>query len=98
MFKKSSNLPSFLPIAIGTSNLPLTSKFIIVFLLALGLFSTKSFSQGHQIKVTVHGVPKDSMCRLANYYGDKQYLQDSALADANSTVIFHGEQPLPGGI
>ncbi|HKR04765.1 MAG TPA: thioredoxin-like domain-containing protein [Bacteroidia bacterium] len=69
-----------------------------ILLIAFGLFSSNTFSQGHQIKVTVHGVPKDSMCRLANYFGDKQYLQDSALADASGSVIFHGAQPLPGGI
>ncbi|MEP7170239.1 MAG: redoxin domain-containing protein [Bacteroidota bacterium] len=74
------------------------NKFNIILFIAFGLFSFKTYSQGHQLKITVHGVPKDSMCRLANYYGDKQYLQDSALADAHGTVIFHGDQPLPGGI
>jgi thiol-disulfide isomerase/thioredoxin len=73
-------------------------KFTIGLLFAFGLFSVNCFAQGYQIKVTVHGVPKDSMCRLANYFGDKQYLQDSALADSRSTVIFQGEHPLPGGI
>jgi thiol-disulfide isomerase/thioredoxin len=74
------------------------NKLTIILLIVLGLFSLNTYSQSHQVKVTVHGVPKDSMCRLANYFGDKQYLQDSALADAHGTVIFHGEQPLPGGI
>ena len=65
----------------------------------LFFFSFQSYSQkGFNIKVTVHGLPEDSMCRLANYYGDKQYLQDSALADANGTVIFKGDIEWPGGI
>ncbi len=55
-------------------------------------------SKGFHIKVTVKGVPKDSLCHLAYYFGDKQYLIDSAKADANSTVIFKADTLLPGGI
>jgi thiol-disulfide isomerase/thioredoxin len=62
-------------------------------------FTIAAYAQnGHNIKVTVHGVPKDSMCRLANYFGDKQYIQDSAKADGNSTVVFKGDLPFAGGI
>ncbi|MFI5219349.1 MAG: redoxin domain-containing protein [Bacteroidia bacterium] len=62
-------------------------------------FSNLGYSQNaFNLKITVKGVPKDSLCRLANYYGDKQYLKDSALADAKGTVVFKAKEKLPGGI
>lgn len=67
--------------------------------LTASLFSISSAAQkGFHIKVTVKGLPKDSLCYLANYYGDKQYIQDSAKADINGTVIFKADTLLPKGL
>ena len=38
---------------------------------------TKPASGKYSIKIKVNGL-KDTVCYLANYYGDKQYLKDTA--------------------
>lgn len=75
-------------------------KSKIIFTLILGLFLTYNAQaqKGYDLKITVHGLPKDSLCHLANYFGDKQYLQDSAKVDANGMVHFKKDETLPGGI
>jgi peroxiredoxin len=64
------------------------------------LFSvtTSSLAEGYQIKVKITPVVKDSMYYLANYFGEKQYIQDSTKADASGLLIFKGKEKLPGGI
>ncbi|MFM7176244.1 MAG: DUF4369 domain-containing protein, partial [Bacteroidota bacterium] len=57
----------------------------------------KSSSKAYDIKVQVSGL-KDSLCYLANYFGDKQYLRDSAFADANGNLVFTGDSVLKSGI
>lgn len=51
---------------------------------------------GYDFKFKV-GIP-DSLCYLAHYFGEKQYLQDSAKADKKGFVEFKGKEKLPGGI
>ena len=51
---------------------------------------------GYLMKFKV-GIP-DTLCYLAHYFGDKQYLQDSAKTDKSGQLIFKGEEKLPGGI
>src|SRR5437016_5569699 len=64
------------------------SLFLLFFLSASALFA---FEDGHyRIKVKINGV-KDSACYLANYYGDKQYLKDTAMADKNGNLVFEGK-------
>lgn len=65
--------------------------------IALFSFTGATFGKGHEIKATVRGV-KDAMCQLAYYYGDKQYIRDSAKADSKGMVVFKGDEELPGGI
>jgi|AntAceMinimDraft_17_1070374.scaffolds.fasta_scaffold00593_1 thiol-disulfide isomerase/thioredoxin len=52
---------------------------------------------GYNIKVKVKGI-KDTICYLANYYGDKQYLKDTANVDSKGNFVFQGQEQLPGGI
>lgn len=75
-------------------------KFIPVLLTAfiLSAFQSNASSDGYQVKVKITPVFKDSLYYLANYFGDKQYIQDSAKADAAGIVIFKGKEKLPGGI
>jgi thiol-disulfide isomerase/thioredoxin len=56
-----------------------------------------SQARGYEIKITVKGV-KDSTCQLAYYFGDKQYIRDSARVDASGRMVFKGDEDLPGGI
>lgn len=59
--------------------------------LPLVLLLSATFAQaqtgGYKIKVSITGL-KDSVCYLANYYGDKQYLQDTAKVNAKGEMTF----------
>lgn len=74
-------------------------KFI--FLSFITLITTgsalKASDNGYDMKIRIEGV-RDSMCYLANYFGDKQYLQDSVQADADGNIRFKGDTAWPGGI
>ncbi|MCC6385573.1 MAG: DUF5106 domain-containing protein [Bacteroidia bacterium] len=75
-----------------------TKLFIlIVSFVILAPFASLA-QKGFNIKVTVKGVAKDSICYLANYYGDKQYLLDSAKVGADGSVTFKADTLLPGGL
>ena len=52
---------------------------------------------GYDLKFKISGI-KDTLCYLANYYGDKQYIKDSARVDSNGKINFKGSEALPGGI
>lgn len=53
---------------------------------------------GYNIKITVKGLKEGSTCLLANYYGDKQYIKDSAVANNKGEVIFKGDDKYPQGV
>ena len=66
------------------------------------LFSSISVAgtdpQGCNIKITSKGLKEGSMCLLACYYGDKNYIKDSAKANAKGEVIFAAAEKYPQGI
>lgn len=72
------------------------STFAVVAL----MFTTvaQNSKDAYSIKFKIKGLAKDSVCLLANYYGEKQYIQDSAKSDANGNLIFTGKEKLKGGI
>jgi thiol-disulfide isomerase/thioredoxin len=70
---------------------------IFLFLLALAAGAQQGVSKGYEIKVNVKGL-SDSTCQLAYYFGDKQYIKDSAKADTKGNLVFKGDEELPGGI
>ena len=76
-------------------------KLIFGILFLLFFVSNKSISavanNGYKIKITVAGI-KDTMCYLAYYYGDKQYIRDSSMANSKGEFTFTGKEELPGGI
>ena len=61
------------------------------------LLITRSNAEGYELKFQVKGI-KDTVCYLANYYGDKTYLTDTARVDAKGKFVFEGDSVLPGGI
>ncbi len=61
------------------------------------LFANNS-PQGCNIKITSKGLKEGSMCLLACYYGDKNYIKDSAKANAKGEVIFASLEKYPQGI
>ena len=69
----------------------------LLILICLILTTGSAFAGGYEISISVRGV-RDSMCQLAYYFGDKQYIKDSAKADANGSFVFKGSETLPGGI
>lgn len=70
----------------------------ILVALIITLCSTSLFAkEGYNIKVHIVGL-KDSMCFLANHFGDKQYLQDSCKADAKGNLLFEGKESLRAGM
>lgn len=58
---------------------------------------TTTNKNGYKIRVQIKGIA-DTVCYLANYYGDKTYLTDTATVDSKGKFIFEGDSILPGGI
>lgn len=70
----------------------------LVLTVILSTVTSKSLAQeGYELRFKINGL-KDSLVHIANYYGEKQYLKDSAYADANGNILFKGAESLPGGI
>jgi len=63
------------------------------------LFTSQAIAlaDGYKIKIKIKGL-QDTICHLANHYGDKQYITDSARVDHNGVCVFEGKEALPGGI
>jgi peroxiredoxin len=70
--------------------------------LALSFLSVASSYAGNPtgatIKITTKGLKEGSMCLLACYYGDKNYIKDSAKSNAKGEVIFTSAEKYPQGI
>ncbi len=70
----------------------------LLFILTLLVASFSSEAKGYNFTVKINGL-KDSLCYLGNYYGDKQYLQDSSYADTEGKVTFKSlDKDLPKGV
>lgn len=54
-------------------------------------------ADGHRIKVKIEGYDQKELF-LAYYYGDKQYVLDTARLNNDGFFYFAGEKPLPGGV
>jgi len=70
-------------------------RFFIIFLLLP--FSIVAQKTAYTIKCKVAGL-KDTTVYLANYYGDKQYIQDTVKVDSQGRFTFSGKESKPGGI
>lgn len=73
-------------------------SFIAFFISAVSFLSLSAGDNGYTIRFKIAGLKKGDTCLLANYYGEKQYIQDTALADANGQLVFNGKEKLKGGI
>ncbi|MFN8438872.1 MAG: DUF5106 domain-containing protein [Cytophagales bacterium] len=71
-------------------------KFLLI-IATLSSFLVWSQEEAYKLKFKVGGV-KDTVCFLANYYGDKQYLTDTAVCDSKGNFTFTGKKKLPGGV
>lgn len=74
---------------------------ILIFTAISGFFVTPLHAQttqaGYKIDVKVKGLNSGTLL-LANYFGPKQYLTDSAKINAQGVAVFQGSKPLPNGI
>jgi len=70
-------------------------KWILVLVLSILFFNIKA--DGYNIKIQIKGI-QDTVCYLANYYGDKTYLTDTAIVDSKGKFVFERDSVLPGGI
>ncbi len=52
---------------------------------------------GYSISVTIKGFAEKELY-LGYYLGDKQYLRDTAVADAKGAYVFQGDETIPGGV
>lgn len=68
--------------------------FLILLMVPAIIFAQKP---KYSFKVKVNGL-KDTVCYLGHYYGDKQYIKDTAKVDSKGNFEFSGEDALPGGI
>lgn len=75
----------------------INKHFLLTLLLALPFLLNASVKKGYEIKVRVSNI-KDTVVYLANYFGDKTYLTDTAEVDENGKFVFKGDEALPGGI
>src|SRR6478735_8685212 len=71
-------------------------RFLILSLLTLFSFNTFA-KDGYNITIKITGLPKQKLL-LGYYYGDKQYIRDSAMTDATGKAVFKGKETLDGGI
>lgn len=70
-------------------------------MLAITLLSNVAYSENadaYSIKIAAKGLKPGSMCQLARYYGDKQYIMDSAKINDKGEVLFQGTEKWPQGI
>lgn len=74
----------------------MTRFLTVMVLLALPalVFSQK---KGYQIKAKIDGF-QGKECYLGYYYGDKQYLKDTAYVESNGWFYFEGNEKLEGGM
>jgi len=70
----------------------------IINLCAILLTTLTAFaSTGHQISIEIANYEKDTLV-LANYYGDKQYIKDTVVINAQGKFVFEGEEELDAGV
>ena len=69
----------------------------LVFFLAIFFCGHLRGAEGYQIKVTIDDYDETELY-LAVYYGDKQYLVDTATVNEQREYIFKDEEALEGGV
>jgi len=76
----------------------LYTKFLTGLLLISSAGLMAQNPKGASIHITDKGLKEGSMCLLACYYGDKNYIKDSAKSNAKGEVVFTSDEKYPQGI
>ena len=72
--------------------------FATCLLISSTAFAGTPPTPGCTIKITSKGLKEGSTCLLACYYGDKNYIKDSAKANAKGEVVFTATEKYDQGI
>lgn len=72
-------------------------KFFAILVTCLSLAMGSVNAGGYQIHVKVNGLNNDT-CYLGHYFGQHQYIKDTAVANAKGEMVFQGKEALEGGI
>lgn len=68
-------------------------------LIAISFFGfAQKPKEAFNISANIKGLKQNEKITLAYYFGDKQYIQDTARTDKNGKVTFTGENPLDKGM
>lgn len=72
-------------------------NLLAVPLLLSSLFLMAQSKPGYEIKVKLNGYEGQKLF-IGNYFGDKEYIKDSAVVSKKGWFVFKSEEPLPCGI
>ncbi len=73
-------------------------KKLTLLLFSILCLSVSSFAKdAYNISITIKGSANKKFF-LGYYFGDRQYLRDSAITDKNGKMVFKGDKPLEGGV
>jgi thiol-disulfide isomerase/thioredoxin len=70
---------------------------LVILCLLSAFFHTASAQSGYNITVKIKGLPNKKLL-FGYYYGDKQYIRDSAMTDMTGKAVFSDTGELEGGI
>lgn len=72
-------------------------RILLLSFLVSCLFSAAQDKKNYKIDIKIKGI-EDSVLYLANYYGEKTFLVDTAKRKGKSSYVFEGKEQLEGGI
>lgn len=75
----------------------MTKRFLTFLFLFSFLALTAQNKKNYKIEIKIKGI-EDSVLYLANYYGDKTFLVDTATRKGKNNYLFEGKKWLDGGI
>ena len=73
-----------------------SKNFFLLFFLLFTFFAATA-QDGYEISIKINNYDQ-TQCYLGYFYGDKQYLKDTAQVDSEGKFVFKGEKPLDAGV
>ncbi len=73
------------------------SRSLLILITILLTAGVKAEPKGYKITVRLHN-SNDTALLMAHYFGDKQYLDDTAFLSKQGTFVFSGSDPLTEGM
>lgn len=79
------------------SNLRLFRNLLFFCIVFFSYAAPKAYADGYQVKFRIDGL-KDTICLVANYYGNGTYIKDTLKVDNSGRFTFKAPDDLPKGI